>query len=302
MISEITSQQISIVLQGPYITHHQTLGFTSLDVIRKWRELLPDAEIIVSAWAEAETHIPEVDVWVSNINPGPTFRNRPSVSHSRVNNIGRQILSSKNGLKRATRPYAIKCRTDIMPIHTGFIDLFINQRPRCNDYSVFQSPMVTCRFCTLDPRLTETHLHICDIFHFGHLEDVLKLWDIELPEATEQYDVDIIGLDPFGRCIMMRDKYPRPEQYLALKCFQKKIPNLELNYRIDNNPLLYKLGERLIFNNFTIREHEDVGILLPERMLVGVEKILYSITDIHHHEKIIRRRSLGSQTVLGRSN
>ena len=267
MSTTITSKEISIILQGTFFKNRDELGFNTIDVVIKWRALLPESQIILSIWNHPENNIQEVDLIVVNKDPGPTYRKNEDNINSKENNISRIIVSSKNGLKYANRLFAVKCRTDIMPDHANFINIFLKKRKLLKDYLIFSDHVVTCEFCTLNPEKTTNHIHVCDIFHFGYTCDILMLWNIDVPVPTYKKDLDIWALDFYGKPILVRDKYPRPEQYMALKLFQKKFPDLQLNHVRDDNYMLQLHGEFLVFNNFTIRNHRDIGITLPARML-----------------------------------
>jgi hypothetical protein len=293
MSQNIDSSEISIVIQGRFIAE----GEGSVDVaetnhvVDTWRHLLPDAQIIVSTWEQPQHVSSAVDAIVISQDPGVTV---PKCAINLLNNVGRQILSTKAGLKKADRQFAIKTRTDIKPLGTGFISLFLEERPRHSGYQLFDMPVVTCTFCTLDPKMTRMSMHVSDIFHFGMTPDLLKLWDIPVPPALS---VDSLkhdyGFDHFGMIVKAADCLLRPEQYIFLKLIQITRPEIQLIHSFDENLQARREGECYLFNNFTVRPAEDVGVRLPARMTrQSMMKKIYSMKKIRASETLYGNKDL----------
>jgi len=212
-------------------------------------------------------------------DPGPTVSGRGS----KEINVGRQIRSTHNGLKVADRKYAIKTRTDILPSGIGFISLFLQPRERRPEFCILEHPIVTCSFCTLDPKKTGVHLHVSDIFHFGITADLLKLWDIVLPivDQGQKY----ARMNKAGRALTVDQATLRPEQYITLALIRKSNPALDISYPQDSSLLVESQGESYVFNNFTIRHCSEIGIELPSRMTdPKFANRVYSACQIHHNE------------------
>lgn len=97
-MESIKFEEISIVVQGPV---QPTITENAL---RSIREHLPGGEIILSTWEGTDCSGLEYDLLVLNQDPG--------VLPPAMLNTNRQIVSTVNGLKRVTRKYAVKFRTD----------------------------------------------------------------------------------------------------------------------------------------------------------------------------------------------
>jgi hypothetical protein len=67
------------------------------------------------------------------------------------NNVNRQIVSTRNGLQKATRTYAVKLRTDTQLTGTGFIDAFDKYPERREDFKVFEHKIVIPTLYTRNP-------------------------------------------------------------------------------------------------------------------------------------------------------
>lgn len=99
----IESQDISVVVQGAI----------ELEYIKKLlksiRKFLPKAEIIVSTWEGTDVNYLDYDILQINKDPGCEVFTVFGKKH----NLNRQILSTKNGIKRTTRKYVLKIRSDM---------------------------------------------------------------------------------------------------------------------------------------------------------------------------------------------
>ncbi len=164
--------------------------------------------------------------------------------------------------------------------------LFLKARPRNASYNLFDMPVVTCNYCTLDPQITRAHLHVSDIFHFGKTADLLKLWNIPVPPALSPESLeDYYGFDRYNTIISAADCLLRPEQYIFLKLIQISRPEIQLVHSYDDNLQIRREGECYLFNNFTVRPAEDVGVRLPSRMTRrSMMKKIYSMDKILANE------------------
>lgn len=302
MSYNIDSSEISIVVQGGFVVPSDASDDVpdTNQVVETWRRLLPNAQIILSTWAQPNQVSSAVDVLVISHDPGVTI---PQCAFNlTANNIGRQVLSTKAGLAHARRQYAIKTRTDIQPLDTGFIPLFLEKRPRNPNSKLFDMPVVTCSFCTLDPQITRVNLHVSDIFHFGKTADLLKLWNIPVPPPLSIESLeDDYGFDRYGMIVSAADRLLRPEQYIFLKLIQNARPEIQLLHSYDDSLQIRREGECYLFNNFTVRPAESVGVRLPARMnrhsmvkkIYSMDKILMNEAQYGKSEHYVRRDDIG---------
>jgi hypothetical protein len=249
----ISDKDISVVVQGPIHTQDNL----TKRVLESVRTHLPNAELILSTWKGSKVDGLDCDILLLNDDPGAI--------NSR-NNVNRQIVSTRNGLQKATRTYAVKLRTDTQLTGTGFIDAFDKYPERREDFKVFERKIVIPTIHTRNPfELSNAHFfHPSDIFHFGLKSDMLLLWNI--PMATE---LDVKNLVP--------------EQYIWLNALKSMSWNINLSELHLKEK--FRLSEISLVNNFIVDTPRNLDLLLPER-LMGFCSSCYSISQI---EQIIER-------------
>lgn len=220
IVGGIDTRDISVVVQGAVDEKNTSLCLKSV------RKYLPGAEVILSTWEGASTEGLDYDIVLYNKDPGGWRDGKTDIP----NNLNRQIVSSKNGIKAASKKYCIKIRSDIIFRSNHFLTYF-NQFPKRNsEYQVFQERVVFCSYFfkrylgeaqyTVHP----TPFHISDWFAFGLKGDIFLLFDIPLakePRNTNYlntHKIETVGIDMFGAS----HQYAA-EQYIFLKCIQKKL-------------------------------------------------------------------------------
>lgn len=149
------------------------------------REFLPQAEIILSTWKGADSSGLEFDKIVFNDDPGACEYFGGGGGR---NNVNRQIVSTFDGMRAATRDFVLKLRSDSVLTGSGFLDYF-GRFPQRSHRSVFKEKVVTSSRGSFIPnyRMLLSCYFPSDWFHFGCREDLLDLWDIPLapePETT----------------------------------------------------------------------------------------------------------------------
>ena len=228
----ILSKDISVVVQGPIHTQDNL----TKRVLESVRTHLPNAELILSTWKGSQIDGLDCDILLLNDDPGAI---------NGLNNVNRQIVSTRNGLQKATRTYAMKLRTDTFLTGTGFIDAFDKYPERREDFKVFERKIVIPTHYTRNPKRPYTYsvfgsfFHISDIFHFGLKKDLNLLWSAPL---AVKWDM-------------------APEQHIWISCLN--LLNRNINWFKLNLYQQYKYSEISIINNFNIETPERLGIKLP---------------------------------------
>jgi hypothetical protein len=253
----ISDKDISVVVQGPIHTQDNL----TKRVLESVRTHLPDAELILSTWKGSQIDGLDCDVLLLNDDPG-AINGR--------NNVNRQIVSTRNGLQKATRTYAVKLRTDTQLTGTGFIDAFDKypeRHPeRREDFKVFERKIVIPTIYTRNPfHLNPYFFHPSDIFHFGLKSDMLLLWNI--PMATESDVKNLV-----------------PEQYIWLNALKSMSWNINLSELHLKEK--FRLNEISLVNNFIVDTPRNLDLLFPERLMGGFCSSCYSISEI---EQMIER-------------
>jgi hypothetical protein len=248
----ISDKDISVVVQGPI---HKQDNLTKR-VLESVRTHLPNAELILSTWKGSDVDGLDCDVLLLNDDPGA------------INgyNVNRQIVSTRNGLQKATRTYAVKLRTDTQLTGTGFIDAFDKYPERREDFKVFERKIVIPTIYTRNPFHLNPYLfHPSDIFHFGLKSDMLLLWNI--PMATESDVKNLV-----------------PEQYIWLNALKSMSWNINLSELHLKEK--FRLNEISLVNNFIVDTPRNLDLLFPERLMGGFCSSCYSISEI---EQMIER-------------
>lgn len=122
---------ISVVIQG-------AVGTATQKCLTSVRRFLPEAEIVLSTWAGADTDALDFDILVQSQDPGG-IRHDFAIQNVKnsSNNFNRQLLSTNAGLAKATRQYALKLRSDLMLQGTGFLTYWDLFPARNQAYSFF---------------------------------------------------------------------------------------------------------------------------------------------------------------------
>lgn len=106
-LERVDSSEISVIIQGPSL-HNEGNGSQLEACVDSIRRILPQAEIILSTW-KGQSYNPDiVDYVVLSEDPG-------SVSNwlGQSWNFNRMVVSTRNGLEKASRPYTLKFRADL---------------------------------------------------------------------------------------------------------------------------------------------------------------------------------------------
>lgn len=267
----ISGDNISIVVQGPIHGRPDDPLERRLTqrVLTRIRQIMPAAELILSTWKNSNTSGLSYDQLVINEDPGAVSLNDTSFKHIQ-NNLNRQLLSTRRGLESATRTYGIKLRTDCLlqraPDYTWLETNTLDQTSR-----LFEKRIVTLNLATRHPLRRPVLFHISDIFHFGVLSDLRKLWYIpmvEEPAFTRSIKPDArpsidafpgVGNECFMRCA--------PEQYLIEQLCRQKFRNFTIRHPADGTVEDLFLSLRIMANNFLVLTPAEAGVDLPASVI-----------------------------------
>lgn len=234
-IGAVDTRDISIVVQGPIIRNvdYYPNGWTD-EVLKRLRRHFPDSEIILSTWRGTDVEGLTFDILVENEDPGQTYYN-----------LNRQIISTRNGLEKATRRYAMKWRTDTVLKSNQFLEYFARFPIRDRDYSILRERILlpTAR----DPRFSRTPFAYSDYYHFGLIEDLKAIWSI--PPAPEEWTFWFSNR-PKPKLAIDNSRYT-PEQYIWIT-FLKSRMNIECDHSFDCDKRKIELHEKIAANNFIL--------------------------------------------------
>ncbi|KVH43880.1 hypothetical protein WJ39_01755 [Burkholderia diffusa] len=213
-LTRIADKQITIIFQGPW---NDRVG----ENVARARDCFPGAPIVVGS-SDARMHaaFPGAnDVTVVVVpDPGPLHAYMRS-KLAPLNNVNRQIVSSRAGLAVAATPYAVKIRTDCTLDSRAFVEVY-ERAVACNSG---EAPLLASSIYTLHPDGIEGFpFHVSDWFFFGPSEALRRYYDV--PLMTEE---DALWYDrfPHGRSShyfarQYRSRFS-PEQYIAVQNARK---------------------------------------------------------------------------------
>ncbi len=254
---------ITVVVQGPVQTFQdrpQEANITQ-KCMASIREHLPGAHIILSTWPDQDLTGLDYDEIVISDDPGVNVRNYTISGEPQKYNNNRQIVSSREGLKKVKTPYAIKIRSDNYLTGNDFVELQKKYYKRSDKYKFFNERVVVSNtFTRRYAKGFPVAFHISDFFYYGRTEDVLALWDIPLFKdfySTEQCPINIGFPDFVIDCT----------QALFLSSIQKFDNSISLNSLLDNNKEKILQSERIIANNLIVASPEEIGFGLCQKFL-----------------------------------
>lgn len=258
-MENIAFKDISVVVQGPIVgavnaPYESRYTKRCLDSIR---EHLPGAEIILSTWEGSCLEELSYDVVVTNKDPGGHIFHK---EFKYYNNVNRQIVTTVSGLKKASRRYVVKIRSDMELLGSGFVGYFGKYTARNEEMSFLKERVLVPTVYTRNPRrIYPFPFHPSDWFYFGYLEDVLDIWDV--PLADEPHLSRYFENHPKPK----PDRFPYflcryfPEQYIWIS-FLNKHKQIDLKYFAENNDNVIQLSEQSIASNLVLLEPEMLQI------------------------------------------
>ncbi len=250
---KINPQDISVVVQGAV---DKNLTPKCLKSIRKH---LPGAEIILSTWDGTDVTGLDYDKLVLNKDPGGK---KQSFVWNINNNVNRQLVSTQGGLKKATRKYALKLRTDFFLTGQGFLKYFDTFPKRDKKYSFFTHrviiPTVCSRECSSYNGLP-IPFHPSDFWFFGLTTDLIDYFvDTDLMPASDlaNFKYKYPNLVSYTDCTF---RYT-PEQYFCLSWVRRHIKNVKMYDWTDLSDEIIDLSKHVLTNNFVFVGFNEADI------------------------------------------
>jgi len=261
----IDPREMSVVVQGPIAggpgaVDEERLTHRCLESVRRH---LPGAEIILSTWEGADVSGLSFDRLVLSADPGAWNWCRDgeqSPLGKKHNNVNRQIVSTLAGLRVASRPYAVKLRSDMLLLGAGFVSYFRKYEARSPVWRILRERVVASTMYARNPHRSLPHpFHPSDWFFFGRREDLLDLWDIPLapePETSRWFDTH--PLPPHDHEPHFVYRY-NIEQYVWLS-FLRKHGEVRFRHRSDLADDAIAVSELTLANNLVFVEPEELQI------------------------------------------
>lgn len=257
VVGEIDTKDISVVVQGAVdiINTHKCL--------QSIRENFPLSEIVLSTWVDSFVSECDYDVLVFNKDPGSLAIN------ASFGNLNRQIVSTLNGIKKSSRKYVLKLRSDMTLDSCSFLH-FWNKYPKRNpkyfwlEHKVIIPTLYCKQFLDIGSQIP-TPFHYSDWMHFGLRSDLLKIWNIPLAQkkiysnyfrSKESFTIKLDGR--WLECMLP------PESYIFSTAVKKYIPYMDYQSLDDYCTKYIELSEQILVNNFIVIEPTDLGISMKK--------------------------------------
>jgi hypothetical protein len=274
--------ELSFVVQGAVDSQLSPLTGKPItqSCLESLRRYHPGAELIFSTWPDQPLHGLDYDVLVVNEDPGAWNAFRPEAGKVRLDNTNRQILSTRNGLRRATRKYAAKLRSDMIFSGNGWMQYYDRYPARGREWTMFRERVLTCSMFARDPRdpYASQPLHPPDWIHIGLKEDIQLLWDIDLqpePESSQWFIDREPRLPPPPDWDIRRFS---PEQYLWRELLLK-FGTVRFEERGDNSRENIRITEVSFANNLIILD--------PDQFPFAVHKYPYPTQPAYRYYRFL---------------
>ena len=259
----IDFKDVTVVVQGPVQTfqdREQEPGITKkcLDSVRHY---LPGSRVILSTWPNQNLEGLDYDELVISEDPGPNIRYfKRDGTPQRFNN-NRQIVSSREGLKRASTRYAVKLRSDNFLTGSQFLELQKKFPARSQKYKFLDERVVVSNVFTRKyAKGYPVAFHLSDFFYFGLTSDLKKIWDLDLyPDATDPICENEAS---------QRNDFPIDcTQMFWLSALQKWDSGIALKGLLDQSNNALNLSRAIYANNLVIAAPEELGLGLCQKFL-----------------------------------
>ncbi len=269
-LGELADGDFSVVVQGP-------VGPRLTDVVASVRRVLPAAQLIVSTWQGSDVAGLDADDVILNEDPGSvSLIDEHGVATARMMNVNRMLVSSRSGVERCERPWAIKLRSDSPMESPAFVEWIDRYPERVDELAVFDRRILTSTIATRPGRAASGYLfHPSDCVHIGATEDLKRLW--ATPPIDEAETVAWLVGKP--RPPAFRWGSPRyfNEQVLWLGCLAAAGHHVGYEQAGDVSPELIRRSDLSIVNNFVVLEPWQLGIRMPtlEPQVAQLELAMY---------------------------
>lgn len=186
---------VSIIIQGP-ILDHKVFEET---ILRRYREISSNLEIVVSTWHGTNFKSDLADIYIESKDPGAVI----VVDENGVtNSTSRILVSSMAGLKKATRNWILKVRSDIYFSNLTWLVKYKPRKiPKSFQTRLFNYKILGTTYFTPNPKRQKVLFHPGDWLFFGFKDDLLEYFGCDLPE------------EPLNSRYFFGKKNPRPKCY-----------------------------------------------------------------------------------------
>lgn len=246
-LEPIPDRDVSVIVQGPLFRDRDEgiqRCLTSL------RAILPNSEIIISTWKGEDADGLDADHVVLSTDPGCFWE-----SPTRPYNLNRLLVSTAAGLRRASRKYGLKIRSDMALTNRRFLSIGPH-RQQCH----FGRPVTIPNLYVRDPERFPLLFHVADTAQFGLTSDLLSYWDGE-PFLRSDVLSEGNGRAWFGSAVRLF-----PEQALTMRWLQHNVGDPGIRHASAISPRLLREWSTVLTQNFRVCDWRSSGLVFPARL------------------------------------
>ncbi len=276
-------ESLSFVVQGPiiYISERDKGVYSTKEVLVSIRTHYPDAEIILSTWQESDVANLTYDVLVLSADPGSYTHNGVLMNNNRL------ITSTKAGILKASNPYVVKTRTDLLINSSNLLNKLKLITPISSKYGAFNNYVLSTIYYVRNPLKLNLVFHPSDIFLIGTKDDLLSFFNV--PTVPKEF---FINADNSTKIVI--------EQYFFTHCILK---NKNINYPIIKwgyTKLKYFFdSENYIFNSFLFFDTKELGVQFPKRLYTAfMQDANYTLDEAKTLSGLYRKAGLNSVKLI----
>lgn len=258
-MQKIAPEHISVVIQGPlYRQLEVDRGIEAC--IASIRQHLPGAQVVVSTWVGEDISGLDADIIIQSDDPG-YMRD----CSGNILNTNRQLVSTREGLKAATRPYAMKFRADHNLLSADLAQIGEYQSKPAHGH-LFDKPVTITTLYVRNPLCYPMIYHASDLVSFGQRSDMLKIWDKELFAYEELFNAKP-NLNPMGNFIGYSAIRHNPEQAFIVSLLHRQGIKAELEHPCQVNAADLALWDDVLSSDFNVINWDEAGVDFPKRFL-----------------------------------
>lgn len=279
---KIESVDLSVVVQGAINKE------ITLECLKSIRDFLPDAEIILSTWQGSDVKGLDYDILVLNKDPGAI---KTDLVNNVTNNQNRQLVSTREGIKKASRKYILKLRTDFVLYSAKFLEYWNKFLSRHETYNIFRHKIIASSvFSRIASDFNHRPIlfHPSDFFLLGLADDLKDYFD-SIRLATDD------ELGNWQYLYPNKIPYPEahyryaPEQFFLLS-YAKQFFDIKFEDWTDWNQENIELSKNILYNNFIFLDYKQSGIF-SEKFAYELENPdkIYGLISFDKYENIYQK-------------
>lgn len=245
-MSSISLDQITVLIQGSF-------NDGTVRTIERLRVQSPVTPVVLSCWEYNRDLVsqtcPEGVTIVFSDDPGS-----PSIPSFKIDNIRRQIVSTRAGLAHTRTPWVVKIRSDTSIDLHQLAELTSLCTPvPAHTSALFSQKIVATSLTTLDEVRSGFYFHVCDWVYLGRTEDVAAVFSAPLPEG------ELLTYFQYANPAPEYCSRYRSESYLIYHLVRDKL-GIDYPYSGHQDLKLANLSHQVIKANFAIVNYWNLGL------------------------------------------